>query len=130
MRNRDAILITVAIVIPLLIVAIFTIPRPAIDNPASTGTTTDHASQTASPAPTAKPTAPPVKKTPAPSSTPRPATIVTPRHAATPGTGRKSLTPEPDTGGFYHPEDFYDWYKDDYIDYEDAENYYYSHGGW
>ena len=122
MRNREAVIIAVVIVITLLIAAIFIIPRPAYD---------DQASLTASPAPTAKPTPPPLKKPPAPSPTPRTnTTIITPRPTATPSTGRKSLTPEPDTDGFYHPEDFYDWYKHDFIDYEDAEDYYYSHGGW
>lgn len=35
----------------------------------------------------------------------------------------------PSTEGFYDPEDFYDWYRDDFIDLEEAEDYYYSHGG-
>ena len=35
----------------------------------------------------------------------------------------------PSTDGFVHPEDFYDWYYDDFWDYEEAEEYYYSHGG-
>lgn len=34
-----------------------------------------------------------------------------------------------DVGDFSHPEDFYDWYYDDFYDYEEAEEYYYSHGG-
>ena len=35
----------------------------------------------------------------------------------------------PSTDGFYHAEDFYEWYKDDFIGYEDAEEYFESHGG-
>lgn len=30
---------------------------------------------------------------------------------------------------FRHPDDFYDWYRDDFADFEEAEDYYYSHGG-
>ncbi len=130
MRNRDAVIISVVIVVVLLLAKLLFLYRPAYHDPTGAGTSTNHFSQTASPAPTVKPTAPPVKKTPTPTPTPRTSTTVTPRPASTPGTGRKSLTPEPDTDGFYHPEDFYDWYKDDFIDYEDAEDYYYSHGGW
>ena len=36
----------------------------------------------------------------------------------------------PDTDGFYSPEDFYDWYYDDFFDYEEAEEYYEEHGGY
>ena len=36
---------------------------------------------------------------------------------------------DPDVDGFTDPDDFYDWYKDDFFDYEDAEEYYYDHGG-
>ena len=36
---------------------------------------------------------------------------------------------EPSVEGFFDPEDFYDWYWDDFFDYEDAEGYYYEHGG-
>ncbi len=49
------------------------------------------------------------------------------------------LLPYGGNGGSYHkdpgvdefsdPEDFYDWYADDFYDYEDAEDYYYGHGG-
>lgn len=35
----------------------------------------------------------------------------------------------PSVDGFSNPEDFYDWYYDDFFDYEEAEDYYYSHGG-
>ncbi len=34
-----------------------------------------------------------------------------------------------DTSGFVHEEDFYEWYRDDFYDYEEAEDYYKSHGG-
>lgn len=36
----------------------------------------------------------------------------------------------PDVSGFSSPEDFYDWYYDEFFDYYEAEDYYYSHGGW
>ena len=42
----------------------------------------------------------------------------------------KALRPRlmyPDT---YDPEDFYEWYYDDFSDYEEAEAYYYENGGW
>ena len=32
-------------------------------------------------------------------------------------------TPEFDVEDFVHPEDFYDWYKDDFVEYEEAEDY-------
>lgn len=35
----------------------------------------------------------------------------------------------PNVEGFSDPEDFYDEYWDDFFDYEDAEDYYYDHGG-
>jgi|GEM_PF-3400794 len=40
-----------------------------------------------------------------------------------------NLVPSPDTEYFSDPEDFYDYYYDDFLDYEEAEEYYYSHGG-
>lgn len=40
-----------------------------------------------------------------------------------------SATTEPSVDGFNNPEDFYDWYWDDFFDYYDAEDYYYEHGG-
>ncbi|MDO4974066.1 MAG: hypothetical protein Q4E38_07650 [Eubacteriales bacterium] len=43
---------------------------------------------------------------------------------------RRSVIPSPDTSGYYSAEDFYDYYRDDFSDYEDAEDYYNSHGGW
>ena len=45
----------------------------------------------------------------------------------TPKSGKSSTGPSVE--GFSHPEDFYDWYWDDFYDYEDAEDYYYEHGG-
>lgn len=42
---------------------------------------------------------------------------------------RKSVMPSPDVSGYYDPEDFYEWYYDDFSDYEEAEEYYYEHGG-
>ncbi len=42
---------------------------------------------------------------------------------------RKSVAPTPNVSDYADPEDFYDWYRDDFDDYEDAEDYYYSHGG-
>lgn len=35
----------------------------------------------------------------------------------------------PSVEGFSDPEDFYEWYWDDFFDYYDAEDYYYKHGG-
>lgn len=35
----------------------------------------------------------------------------------------------PDVSDYYSPEDFYDDYYDDFFDYEEAEDYYYEHGG-
>ncbi len=32
-------------------------------------------------------------------------------------------------GDFTDPEDFYEWNYDDFVDYEEAEEYYYEHGG-
>lgn len=95
--------------------------KPALTTP------TPYVSRTYStPKPKAKPTPRPTPK-PTPKPTPRP----TPRPTTKPGTGtRRSILPSPDTSGYYSAEDFYDWYRDDFIDYEDAEDYYYSHGGW
>lgn len=43
--------------------------------------------------------------------------------------GGKAYDTGPSVHGFSNPEDFYDWYWDDFFDFEDAEDYYYSHGG-
>lgn len=43
--------------------------------------------------------------------------------------GGKAYDTGPSVNGFSNPEDFYDWYWDDFFDFEDAEDYYYSHGG-
>ena len=65
------------------------------------------------------------------SPTPRPTPKPTPRSSTKAGSGkRRSLTPSPNTSGYYSAEDFYDYYWDDFSDYEEAEDYYYSHGGW
>ena len=32
-----------------------------------------------------------------------------------------------DVDDFVNPEDFYDWYKDDFVDFEEAEDYYHEH---
>ncbi len=42
---------------------------------------------------------------------------------------KKNTAPALNTSDFVSPEDFYDWYRDDFYDYEEAEDYYYSHGG-
>ena len=42
----------------------------------------------------------------------------------------KSVMPSPDVSGYYDPEDFYEWYYDDFSDFEEAEEYYYENGGW
>ena len=60
---------------------------------------------------------------------PKPSAYPSQRSAASPGSARREIDTGPSTDGFYHAEDFYDWYKDDFIDYEDAEEYYYEHGG-
>ena len=45
-------------------------------------------------------------------------------------TGRQPVTDhDPSVSDFTNPEDFYDWYYDDFFDYEEAEAYYYDHGG-
>ncbi len=65
-----------------------------------------------------------------PRSTPRPTAAPAQRSYSQPGAGHKDITPEgPSTDGFYHPEDFYEWNLDDFSDYEEAEDYYYEHGG-
>lgn len=64
-----------------------------------------------------------------PLHTPRPTTNPTPRATARPNGTRRSVLPELSTDDFTHPEDFYDWNRDDFSDYEEAEDYYYSHGG-
>jgi hypothetical protein len=44
-----------------------------------------------------------------------------------PKTGTSSS--EPSVEGFSHPEDFYEYYWEDFFEYADAEDYYYEHGG-
>lgn len=60
---------------------------------------------------------------------PKPSTYPVPSSTARSGSTRREIDTGTSTDGFYHAEDFYDWYKDDFIDYEDAEEYYYEHGG-
>lgn len=62
--------------------------------------------------------------------TPQPTARPVQRAAASPSSGRRDVIPGPSTDGFYHPEDFYDWNRDDFSDYEEAEEYYYEHGGY
>ena len=51
------------------------------------------------------------------------------RPASGAGAGRTLTTSDPDPGDFTSPEDFYDWYRDDFFDFEEAEDWYYAHGG-
>jgi len=43
----------------------------------------------------------------------------------TSGSKKKKTDKEPefDVNDFAHPEDFYDWYRDDFVDFEEAEDY-------
>lgn len=43
--------------------------------------------------------------------------------------GKKTNSSGPSVSDFVHPDDFYDWYRDGFADFEEAEDYYYSHGG-
>ena len=43
---------------------------------------------------------------------------------------KKETTTDPfNAKDFYNPEDFYDYYYDDFMDYYEAEDYYYEHCG-
>lgn len=42
---------------------------------------------------------------------------------------RVDVTPYPDVSDFSNPEDFYDFYSEDFDGYYDAEDFYYEHGG-
>lgn len=44
-------------------------------------------------------------------------------------TGTGSFDTGPSVDGYSDPEEFYYWNWDDFVDYEDAESYYYAHGG-
>lgn len=57
-------------------------------------------------------------------------TVIRPEKSNAKTGTRRSVVPSPDTSGYYSAEDFYDYYRDDFIDYEDAEDYYHSYGGW
>lgn len=43
--------------------------------------------------------------------------------------GSYSFDTGPSVDGYSDPEEFYYWNLDDFVDYEDAESYYYAHGG-
>ena len=45
------------------------------------------------------------------------------------GSKKITFSDEPDVSGFYNPDDFYEFYYDEFFSYEDAESYYYDHGG-
>ena len=63
-------------------------------------------------------------------STPRPTAAPAQRSRSQPSAGRRDITPSLSTDGFYSAEDFYEWNYDDFSDYEEAEDYYYEHGGY
>ncbi|MBR0135952.1 MAG: hypothetical protein IJM18_07100 [Clostridia bacterium] len=49
---------------------------------------------------------------------------------STPGkTGTSSFDNVPSVDGYSDPEEFYEWNWDNFYDFEDAESYYYEHGG-
>ena len=56
--------------------------------------------------------------------------VILPEKSSSKSSTHHSIRPSPDTSGYYSAEDFYDYYRDDFRDYEEAEDYYYSHGGW
>lgn len=64
-----------------------------------------------------------------PSYTPQPSS----RPSATPKLSTRSTKKSSSSGlnasDYYHPDDFYYDYYDDFYDYEEAEDYYSSHGG-
>ena len=82
-----------------------------------------------------RPTAQTVQVTPRPTTrpTPRPTPKPTPKPTAKPYTSGKSSSKKRPTIGnpshYYSAEDYYFDYYDDFFDYEDAEDYYYAHGG-
>lgn len=43
--------------------------------------------------------------------------------------GGTDVSSYPDVSGFSNPEDFYDFYSEDFADYYEAEDFYYEHGG-
>lgn len=60
--------------------------------------------------------------------------ISTPKPTSKPSATYKRSTKKSSSSGikasdYYHPDDFYYDYYDDFYDYEEAEDYYYSHGG-
>ena len=54
----------------------------------------------------------------------------TPKKGSTITYDNSSDDDSPSVDGFSSPEDFYDWYYDEFFDYYEAEDYYYSHGGY
>ena len=70
--------------------------------------------------------APRTSSTPRPTVTPRPAVTPRPsrRPAATPGASDPY-----DVHDYSHPDDFYYDHRDDFLDYEDAEDYFNDHDG-
>ena len=59
---------------------------------------------------------------------------ITDTPAATPKPGSPPRSPaaydeKPNVGEYSGPDEYYYWNADDFVDYEDAENYYYSNGG-
>lgn len=53
--------------------------------------------------------------------------IPTKKPSSSSGSGSSYIYPDPKE--FDEPSDFYYWYCDEFVDYEEAEEYYYSHGG-
>ena len=54
---------------------------------------------------------------------------VTVRKKSSTKSSTKKKTSDPfDAGSYAHPDDFYDWYEDDFWDYEDAEDYWEEYG--
>lgn len=50
-------------------------------------------------------------------------------HPKSPSGSGADITPYPDVSFFSNPEDFYYFYVDDFDGYQDAEDFYYAHGG-
>ena len=63
----------------------------------------------------------------------KPASTKTPVTSSVGKTSKPAATSKPKTSksvaGYYSPEDFYYDYPDDFFDFEEAEEYYYAHGG-
>ena len=128
-KLRILYIITVLIAIAAFALAGYSIHRVSqekVQKP--TATATPQATQ--KPVPTATPTAMPKPK---PTATPRPTTAPTAKPQATqkPSTKKnKIVVPTPDASMYVHPDDFYYDYRDDFVDFEEAEDWYYEHGGY